>query len=65
MNSYIELYLGDTDTKRELYPNNRVELTLCVGTFDEIIESLVKPALLAAGFSEGSVNRLEVTSDEI
>lgn len=50
--SYIELQLG------ELSPTVRIELKESCVVMDDVLEDLIKPALLASGYTQHTVNRI-------
>ncbi len=57
MGSYIELCLdtestGDSNTS---HPVVRIEMPMPVQSLDTVIDNLIRPALLASGYTEGSL----------
>lgn len=60
MNSYIELRLGDDNVS----PRVRIELATTISSMDAVLDDLIKPALLAAGFHQETVNKLQLVEEE-
>jgi hypothetical protein len=56
--SYIELQLS------EIQPIVRIELKESCVVIDTVLEDLIKPALLASGYLEHTVNRIAVIDQE-
>lgn len=59
MSTYIEMQIGDNDGIADpacTYPKVRIELSNETLTLPEVVEYLIRPSLVASGFSERAVN---------
>ena len=65
MRSYIELCINtdETNDSNTEHPVVRLEFRSSVTTFDGVIEDLIRPALLASGFSKGTVDNLVILEE--
>lgn len=60
MGAYVELSLSDT-----IHPKVRIEAKTNIGSIDVVLNDLVKPALLASGFMQDTVDKICFVGDEM
>ncbi len=60
MSSYLELQLSDS-----IHPRVKIEMPLDSVSLEAVLDDLIKPALLASGFQQGSVDKIIIEEEEL
>lgn len=60
MSSYIELSLSD-----DIHPKVRIEMNMNMVNIETVLEDLIKPALLASGFVQSTINKVVILDENL
>lgn len=58
MSSYMELSLGES------HPVVRINSKANIGSIETVLEDLIKPALLASGYQQRTVDKIVLSDEE-